>query len=115
MIDRGDSNQPSPSPSLSLCLHGALHSLLCEVVCEGSNAQLSMERKESYQHASKQFISSYTETNLNFYGAALLFTDRHVAACPDYFLRAKLFQFYPIWMIGKGLCVIMGKLCCTLA
>jgi hypothetical protein len=49
------------------------------------------------------------ETFLQFHGIAVEFTDLDEKQCKKSYLASKLYHFYPIWHIGRGLCIIIGE------
>ena len=46
---------------------------------------------------------------LEFSGLALQWTDDDERKCSKEFLDAKLYQFHPLWPIGRGLCIVIGE------
>lgn len=61
----------------------------------------------------KSVNSNRAETFLQFHGIAVDFTDLDEKQCKKSYLASKLYHFYPIWHIGRGLCIIIGECVCV--
>ena len=70
------------------------------------------KRKEN-ENRGKSVYLSRAETHLQFHGIAVEFTDLDEKKFKMSYLASKLYQFYPIWNIGRGLCIITGKGYCV--
>jgi hypothetical protein len=90
-------------------MFGPLGILLREAVCGVDDVlnKIYRKTKENYKKRKSGFLQC-TETALQFTGPAVIFTDLDESQCSKSFLSAQLHQFYPIWVIGRGVCVIIG-------
>lgn len=102
------------------CLFGILGGLLREVVCgvdeamkinntENNVIHKNGENQKRQKSRKSDGVSDMTATLLEFRGIATAFSDLDVEQCSASYLAAKLYQFYPIWIIGRGIFIIIGK------
>jgi hypothetical protein len=115
------------------CLFGPLGHLLRKVVngvdeCveniknenDGNNAKninhitnqsdnIVYRNRDEHGKRGKSVNLSRAETFLQFHGVAVELTDFDEKQCKKAYLASKLYHFYPIWHIGRGLCIIIGE------